>query len=265
MLVKTDIQWDPVTISGLTAISGGSDTTLGYSIRRQTQNGLTITSVSSACGGTSPDLCSPLFSQAFAQTLPDSIWDFAGAPKATATMTLPNSPDPGEAFIGPIESILFGLQLPDPFATWPSVYTDSSITWVDDDGDGQPGVTSIMLNTGTSSACGSPYANLPIPSDGNRAAKIFTGSRTLGNLDGRIADCNTITGNYHGPASGMPQVEGHVDGCIKSDNTACTAAETASLDSGATTSANRILSATFSLVRVADNITCAQVRAMTFP
>jgi hypothetical protein len=185
-------------------------------------------------------------------------------PRAHATLTLPNSPDPGEAFVGPLEVTLVGLGLTNPQATWPTSYNDPSITWRDDDGDGQPGITSFIPTTGRSSTCNLPYAALPIPSSGALATRIYGGNRSIANLSGTIVDCDTIRGNLLGPKANLPQFDGHVIGCAKSDGSICTPAEITSLDSGGT-GAEHISAARFSLVRVADTTTCAQVRALTFP
>jgi hypothetical protein len=235
------------------------------------QSGTTVTTSTVPCGSTSTDVCSPFLKEAYSQTMPDAIWDLSSMPKWTMTMTLPNTPDTGEAFVGPTEVELLGLSLTNPTGVWPSSYTDSAITWLDHDGDGHPGVTSNMLNTGTSSACNFKYANLPITANAFgqvtvRATKVYTGSRSLGNVNGSIIDCNTIKGTYVGPNNGMPQAEGHVVGCITdvNNNRACTDAETKTLDDGGA-GMQQITGSKFTLARVADNITCAQVRAMTFP
>jgi hypothetical protein len=129
-----------------------------------------------------------------------------------------------------------------------------------------------MRNTGTSSVCNRAYKNLPI-SPSVHVSEIYSGSRTLAYVNGTILDCDTIKGDYSGPYSFMrdsvqynnvPQSQGLVFGC-KTDvmsNRLCTDAETKSLYD----SSNQLVtSSKFTLVRVADNITCAQVRAMTFP
>jgi hypothetical protein len=203
--------------------------------------------------------------QAFTQQVSNATWEVATMPRTSTSFTLPNTPDPGEAFVGTIEPTLLGLELANPQATWPTSYTDPAITWRDQDGDGQPGVTSVVPTTGTSSSCRLPYAALPIPSSGELVTRAYTGSRSLASLSGTIGtDCNTISGNLTGPASGPPRLEGHVVGCLKSTGSACTAAETASLDAG-TANAQRITGARFTMVRVPDATTCSQVRATSFP
>jgi hypothetical protein len=96
-------------------------------------------------------------------------------------------------------------------------------------------------------------------------AKAYAGVRVLASLDGTVVDCSTLTGNYDGPANGFPQVDGRVRGCVLSNGAACTQAQWESLDSQSGTANQRVLSSRFSMVRVADNVTCAQVLKMTFP
>jgi hypothetical protein len=264
MLTELDIEWDAVRIGTITVLAGGSDTVYSYGIRRQTHSGTTVTTDVRSCQGTSPDICSPLFEEAYAQVLPDSIWDRPSMPITQVSMTVPAAPQPGDPFVSPSEATLLGVTMADPFAAWPASYTDPLLTWVDHDGDALPGVTSIMLSGSQSAACGFAYADLPIPSNGLRAHQVFTGSRTIAGLDGTLVSCDVIQGELTGPNAGMPLLQGHVGGCIRPDG-ACTAAEVTSLDSGASGTAQRILAARFTMVRVPDGITCAQMPTVTFP
>ena len=264
MLTELDIEWDAVRIGTIVVLAGGSDTVYSYGIRKQTHSGTTVTTDVTSCQGTSPDICSPLFEEAYAQVLPDSIWDRPTMPVTHVSMTVPAALQAGSPFVSPSEATLLGVTMADPFAAWPVSYTDPLLMWVDHDGDGKPGVTSIMLLGTQSPACGFAYADLPIPSNGLRAHEVFTGSRTIAGLDGALVSCDVIQGELNGPNAGMPLLQGHVGGCTRPDGP-CTAAEVTSLDSGASGTAQRILGARFTMVRVADNITCAQMPTVTFP
>jgi hypothetical protein len=229
---------------------------------------LSVASTTIACGGTAPDYCSPYYNQAFTSVMPDNIWDLPTMQKATSTLTLPSVAHVGDAYVGPIEIALQGLTLSSPSETWPASYTDSSITWTDEDGDHQNGVTSYMVTGSTSTVCKQPYANLPIAPTGPRATRVYNGSRTEAYLDGKVIDCNTITGKLHGPGGSttQPLVEGHVAGCLKDNNQPCTAAETDSLDSGGGTSGGqRTTDTRFALIRITDGAKCADVRNVAFP
>jgi hypothetical protein len=203
--------------------------------------------------------------QAVTQQIPDSTYESTSMPRTTSTLTLSKAPVAGDPFVGGIEATLLGLQLSPPDAAWPASYNDPAITWRDHDGDGQQGVTAIIPTTGRSTSCNLPYAGLPIPSNGELASRVYAGSRSLASLSGTIVDCDTIRGDVRGPSSStVPLLQGHVAGCQKVNGQACTAAETASIDSGVA-NGQRVLAARFTLVRVPDATSCTQVRALNFP
>jgi hypothetical protein len=267
---EADITWDPVTLpppfNTITVLAGGADTTVSWQLRHHTVNGNTMQIDSIPCGGTSPDLCSPFLQEAYAQIIPDTIWDGSAIPVTSTPMTL-TDPDPGDPFNGPSEVDFIGLSLATPNGAWPATWDAAGITWLDPDSDGQPGLTSIARGSGTSAACGFPYAFLPDQSNSNgpRIERVFSGSRGTGKFTGTIKDCNTITGNVGGPDNGFAKLEGRVRGCRYANGQACTASTVNSLDSSASTSNLHIQSSTFVMVRVPSTTTCAQVRAMTFP
>jgi hypothetical protein len=265
VLSETDISWDPVLFSGQTVIQGGSGTLTSWSLGNLVQNGSTVSMDVAGCGDRSPDICSQLLGQAYAQTIPDSIWQLSSMPHSISTVTLTSGTDAGAPFVGQLETGLFGLTLTDPSGPWPSAYNDPAITWTDPDADGSPGVTSFMTTTGTSTTCNLPYSPLPIPSSGNLATRVYTGNRQIAKLDASLVDCDTIQGTYKGPGgAAAPQVDAHIAGCMKDDGSACTAAETESLDSGAS-SVQHVLGIRVTMVRVPSTTSCQQVRGMQFP
>ena len=221
-----------------------------------------------ACGGTTPDFCSDLLGTAYGQDVSNDIWERASMPVTHSTWTL-GDPDPGEAFAGPQEVNLLGLQLASPAGTWPSAWNSAGLTWVDHDGDGPLGVTSTMRLTGNSPSCGLPYGPLPVPSDpfGPGVKQLHLGSRTLARLNGKMISCNTMGGPLAGPDNGKPKLDGRVRGCVKAtaNSAPCVQSEWASLDTSGGGATQSIVDASFTMVRVPSNTTCAQVRAMTFP
>src|SRR6185436_6353227 len=66
---ETDVQWDAVMLGAATLISAGNATLISWSIRHQVQTGSSLTVVTTPCGGTTPDLCSPFFNQAYSQSI----------------------------------------------------------------------------------------------------------------------------------------------------------------------------------------------------
>ena len=134
-----------------------------------------------------------------------------------------------------------------------------------------------MRHTGNGPAkCGSdPYAYLPI-SASVRVTEIYSGSRTLGYVNGTIQDCDTIKGDYSGPYTytkgantytNMPQSEGHVVGCLTNqpatNGGVCSTQQIADLDNGGA-GKQQVTRSKFTLLRVDEDTTCAQVRAMDF-
>jgi hypothetical protein len=265
---ETDVEWDPITVGPFTVIAGGSDTLVSWSIRQQTETGSTLAVDTIPCGGTTPDLCSPLFNQAYQQSIPNSIWQGPNMPVFHSTVTL-GSTHPLDPFVGAAEVSLLGLDLAQPAGSWPASPTDPRITWVDHDNDGLLAVTSFVRNTGTSAACGGdPYAYVPNPTGSGMAIRTaYVGSRGLATYSGTLLDCNTIDGTLTGPgAGGMPQLNGHVRGCLLADNSACPANVVTALDNQAQTASQRTVGTRFTMVRVGSStITCTTVRAMTFP
>jgi hypothetical protein len=124
-----------------------------------------------------------------------------------------------------------------------------------------------MRNTGTSSACSNwPYANLPDPSGGStRIDRAYLGSRVLGYSTGTLTNCDTITGTVAGSVNGFPELDGRVRGCHLATGADCGTATWQALDTQASQSNQTIVGSQFSMIRVANNVTCADVRAMTFP
>jgi hypothetical protein len=229
--------------------------------------GSTVTVTIQECGATQPDLCSSFYDQAFTQTVADSAWDHPNMPRATVSFTI-NDPDPGEAYVLPTERSFMGLTLANPTGTFPTAWNSAGLTWQDPDGDMQPGLTSSSVIGGESNACDLPYGGLPIPSDpfGPRILRAYTGSRTTSNLNGRIVDCDTFSGSVDGPGpNGQLLAQGRVRGCVHEDGN-CTTSQFQSLDEESNnTSGTRVVDARFTMVRVADNITCTQVRNFNFP
>jgi hypothetical protein len=264
--------WDPVIVFGQTAIAGGSGTAVSWTIRDQIHTGSSLAVSTTQCGNTSPDLCGPFFTEAYAQFTPDSIWDLPSMPIAQSTVTLGDT-DPGDPFVGANEVLLLGMDLAQPAGSWPASYTDPRITWRDHDADGSLGVTSFVRKTDTSNpdtsdSCGMPYAYLPNPDNplGMRIATADIGSRMLATYDGALIDCNTLSGSVTGPGpTGFPLLNGHARGCTLENGSACSASTVTALDEQGQQASQRVVGARFSMVRVSPSVSCATVRGMTFP
>ena len=272
-LIEMDVQWPDVPVPDLPitiiALDGGSGTVTAWAIRRHTQNGTTLEVEEQACGAISPDVCSPLLSETYADGSSTDVWDLATMPRAKATFQLGDVPEPGDPYVGPVETSLVGLSLEDPTGPWPETFQDPGITWTDPDGDGEPGLTAYPRADGEiSSACNYPYAAPPVPTEtlDSRAVAAFGATRAQVQYQGVIDDCDAISGSVGGPGpGGMPLQEARAIGCVKDTGGNCNEEETAALDATDEDTAQQVLATRFWMMRVPDNVTCADVRGMTFP
>jgi hypothetical protein len=265
MLTETDVEWDAVSISGITAIEAGSETLYAWSLRRQVQNDTSLAIEVQACGETTPELCSSILGQAITQRVPPATYALASMPRFASTLTLAEPAAAGGRFLSALESYSIGLELSPADRAWPTAHDDPAITWRDQDADGQPGVTALIPLEGQSSRCSLPFGGLPILSSLEFASRVYMGTRSLASLDGTIVDCDLIRGTLLGAGGGLPRLEGHVAGCLKADGQPCSAEETESLDESVAGAERRVIAARFTLVRVAEASSCEQVRALDFP
>jgi hypothetical protein len=271
VLTELDVEWQPVLLDesdpdSLVLLEGGTDTTFSWSIRRQIHSGDSVDVEVTPCGGTAPDLCNPVLREAYGQYIPDSVYELP-LPATAGSYTV-SSPVPGGAVEGNLESALVGLDVSDPFGAWPPAHDSPDITWLDPDEDGNDGVTSLVRGSGYSSACRYYYAYLPIPTGSivpPRAREIYLGSRALGAVDGSIISCDEVRGTVLGAMGDKPLFNGRISGCETTAGSECSSSETDALDAEAGTSAQEIIDSRFVMVRVADDVTCSDVRAMEFP
>jgi len=266
--------------------------------------GLTL----SACGQTTPDICTaaqpPLLptAEAYAQYVPVGLWDKPITP-AALRMSLPGAV-PGAPFASPAMAQLFGVTLADPLGAWPGTRKDveggtdfdgsavNGAQWVDVDGDGQLGLTTMVVPPGgvaanatngplqsygaTSTACPrtdpgaarSSYAYLPMPQGlgVKRLKRLYAAQRVILEFHGTLDTCDRISGMLTGPNGGKLQMNALFGGCALvngSGESACGAALLDAVDSGGgATMAQELGSGSFVLTRVKDDVTCAEVRAM---
>jgi hypothetical protein len=295
-LTEVDVHWDEVSdpFFGV-LIEEGSDTLLSYAIRRQTQNGSTISVEIKLCGGTSTDVCSPALNggEAYGDFVPETVWDHANMPLVTTSMTV-TDPDPGDPYVGNLEAVLLGLDLTTgDFASWPSSRSSSSIVWLDHDGDdgdfdGSPfanltptplATTTYVRTSGTSMRCGMDYAALPIPNTFPivRASHIMTGSRAQSSLEGEVVSCDVMGGRLGGPStchgttntSDMPCFDGRARNCVRytgsATGAACSSTQINELDATFNDVSQEVTGARFVMERVDDDFTCEEARNHDYP
>lgn len=257
------VRWDAATVLGQTAVAPGQATNANFGIWSIRAEGDGLVADARGCGGETPDLCSPALSEAFGQGFPEVIWDTGSTPTDVWQLTASDT-TPGSALsAGPVAAF-FGLRMTssDPLGTFPAVADDPGLMWVDDDGDGVPGVTAKITPPGsTSSSCSLPYGYLPVEDTPfpARASDIYMGMRTVAELTATIDDCDTITGTLTTHAA-----DARIQGCLLESGEPCSDSQRAFLDEQP--QPQEILGTTFTALRVDDaSIACAAVRAMAFP
>ncbi len=175
--------------------------------------------------------------------IPGEAWQ--GAPETILPIQL-SGMDPGATIAVNATPMLLGAAMNDMTAAWPRSHRD--LASEDHDGDGLPGVTSYA-------AMGPDYANprVDILDATQRAERIFLGLRNIIGFNGTLTSCDTA----EGVASLV--LEQRAFGCVREDGQRCTDAQTDLLDGNMP--AFNVESATFTLERLGDNATCADIRA----
>jgi hypothetical protein len=241
--------------------------------------------------------------EAYSQYVPMSVWDKAGTPGTLIEFSLPAAV-PGGAYKTPRFALLSGISLTDPLGEWPAKRQDvqggsdfdgsatNGARWLDSDQDTLYGQTTYAVGPNGETPTGelapiAPYAqmsaacprsdaaaprlpyNYPPGLDGltpRRIKRFSSANRSISELDGTIQSCNEITGNVAGPDSGRAHLDLRIGSCIRVDaesgEVACSSSLLDFLDSTQAPSAFDAQS--FIMKRVDANITCAQVRALSF-
>lgn len=241
--------------------------------------------------------------EAYSQYVPISVWDKAAATSTLVELSLPNAL-PGGAYKTPRFAILNGISLADPLGEWPARRQDiqggndfdgtatNGARWLDTDQDALFGSTTYTVGPNgetlggdlapitpyaqTSAACPRgdataarlPY-NHPPGLDGltpRRIKRFSSASRVISELDGTIESCDVIKGSVTGPDNGRAHMDVRIGSCVRVDGNsgevACSSNLLDFVDESEAPSA--FDSQTFIMKRVDPNVTCAQVRALSF-
>jgi hypothetical protein len=283
-MVALQVETDAVIFGGMTIVEGSQATLRTFELRKvvaQDDGGLTVEVT--PCGGTSAELCSPFYDQAWSQDFPRSLW--SGLATASGSIALAST-RVGDPFITDDAAVFLGVSLPAAYSAppwpWPTAHADPDLTWLDPDGDGLPGATSIVRhpfrNTlvdarfgagdfdtvpTDSPVCGYPY-DYWLHTDGStRVREFHTGSRSVSRFVGEISSCDLIEGELRGPgANDTPIADALIGGCVRSDGVACTPTQVDGYDNVA--NPNHVTAGCFQQVRVPDSFTCADVLSYGF-
>lgn len=252
------------------------------------------------CGQGNP--LTPVPNEAYAQFLSTHIFGTPSMPIGNLEISLPNALA-GQAYTEPQTAVLFGITLTDPLGAWPAAIANigaggsqtNGSAWADNDNDGHNGVTSYGVPPGGISQATSPFPAVdyatastvcPRGSSGTRLSydywpgfdtafrqvkRFYTAERVISSMSGTITTCDStgatlIQGSVGGPDSGQMQTNLRFGGCVRVNGSGeldCSPALTNLYDGQAQT--QHVTSGSFVVKRVASNVTCADVRAMTFP
>lgn len=284
-MVALQVQSDEVSL-GANVIASASMVTLEtFELRRVTaQDDGSITVEVTPCGGTSAELCSPFYMEAWSQDLARSLWSKLGTASASIPLA---STRVGDPFITEDAAVFLGVSLPASYSAapwpWPSAHDDPDLTWLDPDGDGAPGASSIVRHTfrndlwmtdsrfvqgdfdvvpASSPVCGDPYGYW-VNTDGTRVREFHLGSRSVSRFVGQISSCDLIEGELRGPGpNNTPIADTRIGGCVSDTGVACTAAQVSAYDD--VPNPSHVNAGCFQQVRVPDSFSCADVLAYGF-
>jgi hypothetical protein len=233
--------------SSTAALASGSGDFVFWARLRLTQSGKELAGTVAPCGEVVPDFRALPVAERYGVTVPEAMFDRgAGLPSLAATGTLSDSV-PGASFMLGRTAIVMGAALSDPInGGWPSA---DAITSRDSDADGKPGVTMSYKTSGS-------YIAPPADSLGvMRAQAGYIATRVVFGLSGVLDSCNGSAGSVSAQT-----IDARSLGCrILPDLRDCLSLEADHLDEN--TPRYQVAQATYSLHRVADSATCANVRS----
>jgi hypothetical protein len=241
----------PVTWPTSANIASGSGTMGFWLLVNGTQSGNTIPVTMVPCEVTIPDFSSTpaAGSELYEVAFPTSLFDHTPSflPTTSSTVTLGGS-SPGSAYTVPSAAFLLGLSMTTPTTDpWPS--TPETVTQVDMDQDGHPGVTSAF-KTGGGYSLGSVNGLGTV-----RADKPYLALRIVVSLSATLSGCTGVSGS-----ATVTHVDTHTIGCdITGGGGACTQTQSDFADTNKPTLVPG--SAAVSLVKIVNAGTCADVRA----
>ncbi len=234
--------------AGSTYVDAGSGTFTFWVRLLAVQSGNNIASRLTECGRSAPDFAAASAGEIYSFGYPDSLFDSAALPTATTTVTLSNPAPPASWEMSSV-ALLMGTTMADPIGgAWPA----SAAGWyaVDTDGDGEPGVTGLYRSGGSYSyphTAGSAFAA--------RADRSYVASRVVFLLRGTLSSCTGSSG-----AAEVKAVDKRIFGChLSLTGQDCSSAQADFLDGNEVHYAPG--TATYTLTKVTNSATCADIRA----
>jgi hypothetical protein len=230
-------------------IRSGNGSVVAWARLQGTHSGNNLTGTLSDCGRTDPGFASIALSERYDLTYPSPLFDHEPAylQSVSASVTL-GSAAPSASFALARVAFLSGLSMNDPQnGSWPTA--SSGVTQVDMDADGQPGVTALYNTASGNMRPPASTTNLTRRSD-----TPYVAARMVFALGGTLTSCTQASGS-----ASVTQVNTRIVGCHIANASNCSPSDTTFYDSNHPQYSAG--SASYSLVKVADNATCAAIRA----
>jgi hypothetical protein len=247
-----------VTWAGSTATNMGTGQVHLWNKAMLNANGTVLSGEAMSCGTSLPDIelnaaGTLVTGKSKVQiAIPFEAWDAPSVPKFGQSGSLAGWTVGSDIVMEPTVALV-GLTMPDPMAAWPKSFVD--IMAVDAEGDGNIGITGNGKQDATYTY---PPTGLGLLGSAPVADKVYIASRTVVQLTGKTTTCEEQAGTANAKF-----FDNHIVGCHVFNGGECTR-------NGAGSQADFIdasrtvyvpTAGTFKSKKLADNATCADVRA----
>ena len=250
----------PVTWKGFDkGLESGSGTIVQWALsHRRMADDHHISEEIVPCGSTIPSYHASLGGESYGITFPDALFD-GGRLSPIPGRTAVSDRAPGGTFLADPITIEMGVNLPDAdTAIWPKEAKTLAGHLVDSDADGNPGVTvQARFDDGLSR----PPVNMMRT---HRAQEFYLALRDVIGAQGRVVSCDRFEGSTVIPMlGGKPALSSSVVGCRLTTGALCNQAQ-ANLSNRYQPTYRLGDRSRSTMVRLPDQATCAQVRALAF-
>jgi hypothetical protein len=246
--IVAEVSW-----SATTGVKAGSGQLHIWTRSVMSFDGNDVTAQVSPCGSKVPEVerSELLGGGKVLLEVPPEVWDAAEMPTFNASGSISGFNAGATIMMDPVASLV-GATMSDPMGgSWPA--SGQELSGVDHDGSGYPGITSKPKDT-------PPYTLPPVDligaiiPTGERADQLYIATRSIVQLSGTRSSCESASGS-----ATISAFDTHVVGCHLKSGSQCSAAQAGFVDE------NRMLyqidSASYTMTRVDDGASCADVRA----
>ncbi len=193
---EIDLTWDGWIFAGIIPVLSPGSGTMTMTALSQVKDEMSEVTVR-PCAATLPDFETDrtLADEVYGVDLPDELWEQPSIP-TWRTQWQVTCDMPGCAFSsGELEAVVGGRVTSVPFR-WPEPGVPSSdFTPVDDDADGEPGITMIPRGPSQVDAQGRPYSYPPLFPSFARARKMMVALGLRAKLEGKLEGCDRLAGS----------------------------------------------------------------------